>query len=66
MIVHNNEMIIHRIEARLVCFLHKATIPKISAKIQQSTPRGNQIKVKHKNPQTKAKTKLAIAKPFDF
>jgi hypothetical protein len=44
--------------------LHKATIPKIKAKTKQSIQRGNKKTVIHISPQTKAKTKLAIASQF--
>jgi hypothetical protein len=55
------------IDARLAsCFLHKATIPKINAKTQQIIHKTAPIIVKHKTHHTKAKTKLAIANPFDW
>jgi hypothetical protein len=62
--IHKREKIIHRIDAHFVCFLHKATIPKIKAKIQQIIQRIPPMIVRHKNHQTKAKTKLAIASQF--
>jgi hypothetical protein len=44
--------------------LHKATIPKIKAKIQHIIQRIPPMIVRHKNHQTKAKTKLAMASQF--
>ena len=67
MMIHNKEIINQIIEARVDhCFLHKATIANIKAKIQQITPNKPPMIVRHKTHQTRAKTKLAIANPFDF
>jgi hypothetical protein len=65
--IHNREMINPIIEARAEpCFLHKATIAKIKAKIQQIIPNIPPTIVRHNKPQTNANTKLAIANQLDF
>ena len=75
---HISENINQIMEARTVCFLHKAIIPKIRARIKQRIHNGRQNihknipiivilvrhQMRHKKLQTKAKTKLAIASQF--